>query len=139
MIIQDFLSKFNGVKKTGKDRWMACCPAHDDRTASLSICIVEDGKILCHCFAECDIGQILDAVGLSVCDLFEKRFPDSKGKLLNLPLHEVLSIIDREVTIVAVCGSRLLNGELSAADRERLFTAVGRIKYALDRAGVQNG
>jgi putative DNA primase/helicase len=33
--------------------WMACCPAHDDTTPSLSISETEDGKPLVHCHAGC--------------------------------------------------------------------------------------
>jgi putative DNA primase/helicase len=35
------------------DGWMACCPAHDDREPSLSICDADDGTILVHCHAGC--------------------------------------------------------------------------------------
>ena len=33
--------------------WMACCPAHDDRTPSLSIADGAEGRILLTCFAGC--------------------------------------------------------------------------------------
>ena len=42
------------------DGWMACCPAHDDRTPSLSIHEV-DGKTLFHCFAGCSQDEVLAA------------------------------------------------------------------------------
>ena len=39
--------------------WSACCPAHDDRTPSLSLHDSDDGMALVHCHAGC--GQ--DAIG----------------------------------------------------------------------------
>jgi putative DNA primase/helicase len=42
--------------------WVARCPAHADRTPSLSIREAEDGRLLLHCFAGCDWGAIRDAL-----------------------------------------------------------------------------
>lgn len=44
--------------------WTARCPAHDDRTASLSIGEGENGKLLVHCHAGCSFDAILKAAGL---------------------------------------------------------------------------
>jgi putative DNA primase/helicase len=35
-------------------RWIACCPAHNDRTPSLSLRYSNDGKLLVRCHAGCD-------------------------------------------------------------------------------------
>ena len=39
------LSRLERVKRTGPDRWVAQCPAHDDRRPSLSIRKAEDHKV----------------------------------------------------------------------------------------------
>jgi len=52
------------AKPSGTASWMAKCPAHDDRTASLSIAEGKDGKILLKCFAGCDFADILKAAGI---------------------------------------------------------------------------
>lgn len=44
--------------------------AHQDRQASLSVTIGNDGRILAHCFAGCAISDVLGAVGLALADLF---------------------------------------------------------------------
>ena len=62
------LSHFRGVGKSGKG-WKARCPAHDDRKASLSIGAGDDGRVLLHCHAGCDVQTVVAAAGLTMADL----------------------------------------------------------------------
>lgn len=55
------LSNLPKFKQVGRLRYVACCPAHDDRTPSLSITEAED-KILVHCFSGCSQDEVLDAL-----------------------------------------------------------------------------
>jgi hypothetical protein len=64
MSADTLLSRLDGVKKTGPDRWLARCPAHEDRRASLSIREVDDGRTLVHCFALCRPEEVLAALGM---------------------------------------------------------------------------
>jgi hypothetical protein len=41
---------------------MCCCPAHQDRTPSLSIRDGDDGMVLVHCHAGCDQSAVIDAL-----------------------------------------------------------------------------
>ena len=45
--------------------WVDLCPAHYDRSPSLSINIAADGKLLLHCFVGCTFESIVAAAGLS--------------------------------------------------------------------------
>jgi hypothetical protein len=47
------IAKALGGRKAGSG-WTARCPAHDDRTPSLSIRDTDDNKVLVHCHAGCD-------------------------------------------------------------------------------------
>ncbi len=47
--------------KSRRNGWTACCPAHDDKRASLSISEPE-GKLLLHCHAGCSFEEILAAI-----------------------------------------------------------------------------
>jgi hypothetical protein len=38
---------------------MACCPAHDDREPSFSICDADEGKVLVRCHAGCDQARVI--------------------------------------------------------------------------------
>ena len=69
MQIDEILSRFHNVKRTGDRQYIACCPAHDDAKQSLSIG-AGDGKILLNCFAGCDTRDIVAAVGLNMKDLY---------------------------------------------------------------------
>ena len=50
-----------GVRKIAEGRWLACCPAHDDKNPSLSISQISD-KVLVHCFAGCKQRDVLRAL-----------------------------------------------------------------------------
>jgi hypothetical protein len=56
-------------KRSG-DGYSARCPAHDDKSPSLSIGEGDGGRVLVHCHAGCEVGAVLDALGLGLEDLF---------------------------------------------------------------------
>lgn len=68
MTVDELLSRLDGVKQTARG-WRARCPAHDDRTPSLTIREGNRG-LLIHCFAQCPKDVICNAIGLKVRDLF---------------------------------------------------------------------
>jgi DNA primase len=53
MNAESVLARLQGVKRNGSS-WMARCPAHEDKSPSLSV-RDESGKVLLHCFAGCTI------------------------------------------------------------------------------------
>lgn len=141
MSAESLLSRLERVKRTGSGRWIARCPAHDDRGPSLSIRELDDGRILIHCFAGCSADSILSAAGLNFCDLFPPRGlgHHSKREHRPFPAADILRAIAFEALIVAVAGSQMLRGEpLIAADHDRLILAVGRIQAALNTGGLNH-
>lgn len=56
-------------KRTGAG-WSCRCPAHDDRTPSLSIHAGDDGRALVKCHAGCTVDAVCGAIGLRPADLF---------------------------------------------------------------------
>jgi hypothetical protein len=66
----DKLRELPGFRQTGKDQYEARCPGHQDRKASLSISIGNDGRLLLHCHAGCDLNHVLQSAGLETKDLF---------------------------------------------------------------------
>jgi len=75
--IQKVLSVLKGVQKHG-DHYQACCPAHQDDKASLSVGVGSEGKILIKCHAGCDTERILSTLGMSWSSLFQDSSNGSK-------------------------------------------------------------
>ena len=69
LTLYDLLGRLEGVK--GRDgQYKAICPAHSDKTPSLSVSVGNDGEILLKCFAGCSVENIVAALGLEMKDLF---------------------------------------------------------------------
>jgi hypothetical protein len=68
VVVEKIVERLNG-KRNGA-QWKAKCPAHDDRTPSLSISEGRGGCVLLKCFAGCGLDDILAAAGLTTADLF---------------------------------------------------------------------
>lgn len=129
------LSKLEGVRQTGPGRWLARCPAHADRRASLSVRELDDGRVLVHDFAGCEVGDVVAAVGMKLEDLFPERSESfaTKGERRPLPASDVLRAVGFEAMVVADAASTLAAGKpLSDADRARLTLAAGRLQEAVD-------
>lgn len=69
MTVEDILTRLNKVTPEGEGHWMACCPAHADRTPSLSVGRGDNGRVLLRCFAGCPNESIVAAMGLKFADL----------------------------------------------------------------------
>lgn len=129
------LQRLDGVRQVGDDRWIAKCPSHEDRSPSLSVRDIGD-RALVHCFAGCDASEILKAAGLRLGDLFERplshRLPPGQSRI---PAADLLQLIDREATVVAVIAADFLEKrDIDAATWERLARAAHRIGRARDHA-----
>lgn len=126
------LAKFDRVRCTGDGRWLARCPGHDDRNPSLSIRALEDGRLLLHCFAGCEVEKIVAAIGIGLEDLFPPRALAADhvlGERRSFPAADVLRALADEARLVAVAAANLGRGvELTAEDRERLLVAAERIQ-----------
>jgi DNA primase catalytic core len=51
------------------NKFMACCPAHADKSPSMSVTAL-DKRVVLHCFSGCDEDAILAALGITRQDLF---------------------------------------------------------------------
>ena len=64
--LDEYSGPTRGTSRTG---FTAHCPAHDDRSPSLSVSEGRDGRVLLHCHAGCPTEQVLDAMDLTWADL----------------------------------------------------------------------
>ena len=78
--INDILSQLEGVRRSGRG-YIAKCPAHNDRSPSLSIAQGNDGRILLYCHAGCLLDDVCKAIRISVNQLFpDCKTPGQKKK-----------------------------------------------------------
>lgn len=126
------LGRVERLKQTGANRWLACCPAHDDSSPSLSISCVDDGRILVHCHAGCDTEAVLGAIGLDFSALFEKPLghhfePIRRG---GFRPAELLASISHEVFVAWLILHAAGEGVLTDIAQARLNRAIARIGTA---------
>lgn len=137
MSAAQLLERLHGARATGVGRWKAKCPAHEDRSPSLSIRELEDGRVLLHCFAGCAFDDVVGAVGLEVSDLFPPSVPTGAHYRSRdrqpFQAREVLAAVSHETFAVVVIAENM--AELSQLCRDRLLLAARRIRNALDYAG----
>lgn len=129
MTAEALLSRLSKVKPTGRNRWQACCPAHDDRSPSLVITEADDGHVLVHCFAECSIEEILDAVGLEIHELFPPRETAARPDRKPWRAADLIALAAHESMIVAIAAAHVAKGKtLPNIDKKRLEAACARLQ-----------
>jgi hypothetical protein len=136
MSANTLLACLSGVKKIGDGRWMARCPAHDDKHPSLSIRELDDGRILVNDFGGCGAAEVLGALGLSFDCLFPTR-PLANPKAIRRPVfrEDAFAAIVHEATIVWLVGCDIhKHKEISEESYQRLGDAVATLGRMRDVA-----
>jgi len=112
------LPRLSRYRKVGPNRWMACCPLHEDRTPSLSIREEPDGAILLWCFSCNGNGAaIIPALGLDLADLFPPRRPlpysetRTRQRVGRIPAQDALQVLERDAFFVYLVANALTQGE----------------------------
>lgn len=134
------LARLEGVRPAGDGRWYARCPAHDDKSPSLSIRDTGE-KVLLHCFTGCDPEDVLTAVSLDWSDLYPDRWecaakrPNEAARKAAKRIEASLDPLDIERGILAIGSADIKAGkELSIEDRARLQVALERVQAAREAA-----
>ena len=113
MIVDKILSLLDKVKRKGYNSWIACCPAHDDKNPSLVI-TEKEGKVLLHCFShQCDVSDIVHAVGLELSDLFPEQMKIEGSKPImkkRFPAEAILEALAEEFVIAELGLATLAEG-----------------------------
>lgn len=124
--LEKVLGRLDKVKQTAADKWKACCPAHDDKSPSLSICELADGRVLIHCWAGCQTRDVMAAIGLEMRDLFPGEKQPRRGPSKQAIRHEQL--------IYRIGLDMLRRGDqLSETDRQRFDLARTRLGVIHDK------
>jgi hypothetical protein len=137
--LAQFLDRLDNVRRCGAG-YIARCPAHEDKTASLSVTSGDDGRVLIHCFAGCPAIEIVAAVRLTVADLFLRK-PSSemtfaersalKERARQSQWGAALNMLGLEATIALLAARDVRTGKvLDDEDFQRLRVACQRIDHA---------
>lgn len=132
--VEILINRLDKVKGR-RGSWTACCPAHPDKTPSLSVRETEDGRVLVHCFAGCSVGEIVQAVGMDLSDLFppKREWTEQSQKAGRMKprfyASDLMRIMSFEALVLVVAASDLSKGrKLSETDMERMKLSCERIQ-----------
>jgi len=135
--IENTLSRLEKPRQRQPGQWSARCPAHPDKSPSLSIRETPDGAVLLHCFGGCETAEIVASLGLELSDLFpprDKRTGTPKKIANLLTAGQALELLATETLFVAVAIGNFFHGmTLTQVDIDRLTTAAGRIALLRDQ------
>ena len=135
MAAADLIARLPDAKPRGPGKWSARCPAHDDKTPSLSVRELDDGRVLVHCFCGCSAHEIVTAVGLELDALFPPRPLQEGCPPVRRPFSafDALMALDFEARLIEIVAGDILAGQAPTPDdmdrvrlaRERISTALG--------------
>jgi hypothetical protein len=134
------VDRLERVKQTAPGRWVARCPAHQDRSPSLSIRELDDGRVLLHDFGGCGVGDVLAAVGFTLTDLFPERLREHRYRQSeqSIPARDLLLILDHELTVTVLLLSEIVARRTVSGDQvKRLAQAAARVGKARDLANPE--
>lgn len=129
--IADILGKLDGVRPTGPGRWVAKCPAHMDKSPSLSVREMDDGRVLLNDFGGCDTDDVLEALELPFTVLFPKGATDWKPPTGGIQARDLLVILDHELTVAVLILNEITEGrKVNQSQVDRLIQAAQRVGKA---------
>ncbi len=135
--LANLIPRLDGVRERSDGQFTARCPAHEDRSPSLSVTEGRNGQVLVHCFAGCSVDDICGAVGLEVSDLFpdggrDRARDPRRGPAVNW--RAIVRELCLEISVLEVAAAA---ADLSDTDRARVDEARDRIdtiRRTVDRA-----
>lgn len=134
-MIADILPRLEKAKQTGRNNWLACCPAHDDHSPSMTMHETDDGRILVRCWTGCTFEEIVNAVGMG----WEPWFPPKQDSDFKKPVRrpypaaDVLAAVADDVMHIAVFVANLgrkCEPAIEPEDYLNMLRATGRIVEA---------
>lgn len=134
MNVELILNQLQKVKANGPNAWVACCPAHKDKSPSLTVKALADGRILLHCFAGCETGDVLGAIGVQFSDLFPEKL-DIHMPRVAVPFtsHDALMCLQREAGVVLIVAADVAAKKpIDDITADRAALAAGRIYAAME-------
>jgi hypothetical protein len=127
------LGRLEHFKQTGPGRWMARCPAHDDRSPSLSIRELDDGRVLLKDFGGCKTESVLNALNLRMADLFPGPVKEYRPTHSTIPARDLLALLHHEILVaVLILNDVLSRRAVNESQFDRLNLTASRIGNVRD-------
>lgn len=124
----------SGLELVGRagNGYKARCPAHSDRSPSLSVREADGGRILVHCFAGCSVEAVVAELGLTMADLSGHPGRAPKQRRINgVRWRELQAAVAFEEQVLFIVKSDQTKGRVvGSADIERAELALSRIHAA---------
>lgn len=129
MNVYPILDRLEKVRQVKPDSWVACCPAHDDRSPSLAISDKGD-RVLMHCYGGCTFDEIRAALGMQPHEFFaDGKAP--KAAAPGVSIRSLNAALVRELVLCWVLAADRAQGKpIRPADIERERIARQRITQA---------
>jgi len=135
--INDLLNRLSKVRQTGAGKWISCCPAHEDKSPSLSVRQADD-RILIYCFAGCSVDDVVSSVGMSLSDLMPESLGHNKP-FEGVPKYNKSDLFDvmvTETSIMVLAARQLaLNVKLNPVDLQRVRLSEERLDSIIAKVG----
>lgn len=132
-MIEKILDRLTLVRRAGEGRWMARCPAHEDRTPSLSVKLLQDGRILLHCFG-CGTGavEIIMSLGLQPSELFPAAMREYRPDP-SISIGRAVDDLSVALGLVLAANKWILAGKpLLPSTRAELIESGRKVNAAMD-------
>ena len=145
MNLEDFVELLDGARRI-KNGYLAKCPAHLDRTPSLTVSEGDDGRLLLFCHAGCQLQSVLDALRLHITDLFQSGPPSRRQTVSRRMIRRHAVRLDKHAGRLQLRANALLleatGVDIASWSEDEVDMALNRIADAYDdlrRASILEG
>lgn len=136
--VEKLLSRLEGVKQVRDGHWRAYSPTRKHKKQSLSIRELDNGTLLIHDFGGSSTLEVVEAIGLELCDLYpERKHIDHRRKRERrlFRAEDVLLAIHHDVIVCVLACDLIAAGKASEEDIARLAHTSRLLMEQLEYAG----
>ena len=136
--VQGLLARLEKVKPGKPGTWMARSPCRNDKTPSLSVRELDDGRVLLHDFGGSDYLEILGCLGIAPIEMIPEHLRHARETAPNarrappIPWADAFKAIAFQSSVVLISAEDMAQGRaLDDTALNQLANAVAVIENAL--------
>ncbi len=132
------LPRLEGATRLHDGSWMAKCPSHEDRSASLHVTERPDGRVIFYCHAGCGGADVVSALGLRFGDLRPDGCESARPEPVERNAQESLRAVAHAALVAATLCNTVAAGKVVTEKQADLAARLAaEIQKAMDAAGVR--